>query len=103
MIQENRPEHQLAIDSYIKDVWFDGNEEIIEVGAICPNENCLNPVVTSFTRPNIRAKTLIDRRCGFPMTVVRPAFGFEGSGDMIDAQKMQSRQSFQPGIINRMV
>jgi hypothetical protein len=68
---------QVATAAHVRDVWFDGNEEIVEIGATCPNDDCRFPIVTSFTRPRITTKVQRCRRCGESMTVIRPAFGFE--------------------------
>ena len=69
--------HQMAAEPYLRDVWFDGNEEIVEVGATCPNDECRYPIVTTFTRPRITSKTQVCRNCGVAMVIVRPAFAFE--------------------------
>jgi hypothetical protein len=68
---------QVATSAHVRDVWFDGNEEIVEIGAVCPNLDCGQAIVTSFTRPRVTTKVLRCRQCGQAMTVVRPAFTFE--------------------------
>ena len=73
--------YQTAAEPYVRDIWFDGNEEIVEIGATCPNQSCRHPIVSSFTRPRITRKTQQCRRCGTSMIIVRPAFGFEASAD----------------------
>ncbi|HEX2172089.1 MAG TPA: hypothetical protein VHL09_06550 [Dehalococcoidia bacterium] len=69
--------YQAATAPHVRDVWLDGNEEIVEIGATCPNDTCRQPIVTSFTRPRVTSKFHRCRRCGQQMTVIRPAFGFE--------------------------
>lgn len=68
---------QLAAETHVRDIWFDGNEEIVEIGAVCPVDDCRSPIVTAFTRPGITSKSYQCRRCGARLIVVRPAFGFE--------------------------
>lgn len=98
---EGRNDIQIALDPHVNDVWFDGNEEIIEVGATCPNSDCLNPVFATFTRPNITSKIIRDKRCGEPMAVIRPAFSFEIRDGETFAQKSAVIQPFQPENVNR--
>lgn len=75
---EGRPKNIVsALDTQIVDVWFDGNEEIVEVGGNCPNEVCGQPFITAFTRPGINEKLYKDRFCGIPFSVVRPPFSYE--------------------------
>lgn len=76
--------HQMAAAAYVRDVWFDGNEEIVEIGATCPNADCGEPLVTSFTRPGITLKMYQCRSCGTRMHVVRPAFSYEVRADAAD-------------------
>lgn len=73
---------QVAMSAHVRDVWFDGNEEIVEIGATCPNDECRHPIVTSFTRPRVTTKVQRCRGCGQSMTVIRPAFGFERGDDL---------------------
>lgn len=67
----------VAMAAHVRDVWFDGNEEIVEIGATCPNDDCCRPIVTSFTRPRVTTKIQQCRHCGESMTIIRPAFAFE--------------------------
>ena len=69
--------YQAATAPHVRDVWFDGNEEIVEIGATCANDDCRQQIVTSFTRPRVTSKVYQCRRCGLQMAVVRPAFAFE--------------------------
>lgn len=72
---------QEAMSAHVRDVWLDGNEEIVEIGATCPNRDCGHPIVTSFTRPRVTTKVHQCRGCGLEMAIVRPAFIFErGAG-----------------------
>ena len=71
--------YHMAAAPYVRDIWFDGNEEIVEIGATCPNAECRQPIVTAFTRPRVTSKTLVCRSCGSALLIVRPAFGFETS------------------------
>ena len=71
--------YRTAAAPYVRDVWFDGNEEIVEIGATCPNPACRQSIVTAFTRPRVTSKTLACRSCGIALLIVRPAFGFETS------------------------
>lgn len=69
--------HQAAAAAHVRDVWFDGNEEIVEIGATCPNADCGAALVTAFTRPGITMKVHRCRACGIQMHVIRPAFSYE--------------------------
>lgn len=105
MMRESETTIQVATGAHIRDVWFDGNEEIVEVGATCPNDDCRYPVVATFTRPRITTKVIRDRRCGESMLVIRPAFGFErddSRGDEMLAQRPAVTQPFQPENVSRL-
>ncbi len=62
-----------AIEPHVSDVWLDGNEEIVMVEALCPNEDCGHQVVSFFTMPRTTSKVLECRFCKTKMLISLPA------------------------------
>ena len=61
-----------AVEPRISDVWLDGNEEIVMVEAVCPNEECGHQVISFFTMPRVTSKVQECRFCKTKMTISLP-------------------------------
>lgn len=71
-IQVEEGNYMNALRPHVSDVWLDGNEEIVTVEALCPNEQCGHQVVSFFTMPRTTSKFMECRVCKTRMQIDLP-------------------------------